>query len=102
MIKLGQVVAETISWLFPLPDYTKDQETGVGSRFGIKTFLVVQVLSVSEYEFNNYGETVQNVPSKTFFPKTLKEIQDLVKYAKKEGKRLRAAGMRHSWPSLFR
>lgn len=87
VLKLGQIVAETISWLFPLPDYIKDQETGV--------------LSIPEYEFKNYGETVKNTPRKTFFPKTLKEIQGLVKYAKKEGKRLRAAGMRHSWPSLF-
>jgi len=87
VIALGQVVAETIAWLFPLPDYVKDEETGV--------------LCVPDHEFNNYGETVKNTPSKTFFPKTLKEVQELVKYARKEGKRLRAAGMRHSWPSLF-
>jgi len=87
VVAIGQVVAEAVAWLFPLHDYISDKETGV--------------LCLPEHEFNNYGETVQNVPSKTFFPKTLKEIQDLVKYAKKEGKRLRAAGMRHSWPSLF-
>jgi len=87
VVAIGQVVAEAVAWLFPLPDYISDKETGV--------------LCLPGHEFNNYGETVRNVPSKTFFPKTLKEIQDLVKYAKKEGKRLRAAGMRHSWPSLF-
>jgi len=84
---IGQVVAEAVAWLFPLPDYVNDKETGV--------------LSIRDWHFTNFGGTVKNVPSKTFFPKTLEEIQDLVKYAKKEGKRLRAAGMRHSWPSLF-
>jgi len=87
VIDIGQVVAEGIAWLFPLPDYVVDKETGV--------------LCIPEYEFNNFGETVQNTPSKTFFPKTLKEVQDLVKYAKNKGKRLRVAGMRHSWSSLF-
>ena len=27
---LGSVVAMTVSWLFPLPDYVKHEETGVG------------------------------------------------------------------------
>ena len=61
-----------------------------------------QVLSVPDLEFNNYGETVRNTPSQTFFPKTVAEIQELVRFARSRGRRLRAAGMKHSWSDIFR
>ena len=55
-----------------------------------------------DLEFNNYGETVRNTPSQTFFPKTVAEIQELVRFARSRGRRLRAAGMKHSWSDIFR
>lgn len=39
----------------------------------------MQVLSVADLEFNNYGETVKNMPKLTFFPKTVAEIQILIR-----------------------
>eukprot|EP00092_Neocalanus_flemingeri_P004988 GFUD01005364.1.p1 GENE.GFUD01005364.1~~GFUD01005364.1.p1 ORF type:complete len:633 (+),score=187.91 GFUD01005364.1:112-1899(+) len=54
-----------------------------------------------DMEFNNYGETVKNVPKLTFFPKTIEEIQKVILFAKSEKRRLRAAGMKHSWSDLF-
>ena len=62
---LGSVVAEIVAWSFPLPDYEEHEDTGV--------------LCVPDLEFNNYGETVQNTPRLTFFPKTVEEIQTLVR-----------------------
>ena len=37
----------------------------------------------------------------TFFPKTADEISKVIKFAKRKGKRIRAAGMKHSWTELF-
>merc|ERR1719167_1982031 len=84
---IGVVVAQIVAWVFPIPDYERHNETGV--------------LCVPDLEFHNYGETVQNTPILTFFPKTVKEIQDLVKYAGHQGRRIRAAGMKHSWSEVF-
>ena len=99
---LGSVVAMTVSWLFPLPDYVKHEETGVGKLRSWEFMISAQVLSVPDLEFNNYGETVRNTPSQTFFPKTVAEIQELVRFARSRGRRLRAAGMKHSWSDIFR
>ena len=37
----------------------------------------------------------------TFFPKTIEEISKVIHLAKILGKRVRAAGMKHSWTDLF-
>ena len=47
------------------------------------------------------GETVRTVPSLTFFPKTVAQIQAIVRYAREKKKRVRASGMRHSWTPVF-
>ena len=64
VIAIGNVVAQIVSWAYPLPEYVEHPDTGV--------------LSVMDLEFNNYGETVKNVPKVTFFPKTIEEIRKVV------------------------
>ena len=64
VIAIGNVVAKIVAWAYPLPDYVEHTETGV--------------LSVMELEFNNYGETVKNVPKVTFFPKSIAEIKKVI------------------------
>lgn len=44
---------------------------------------------------------MQNVPQWTFVPKTVLGLQNLVKWAKQEGYRVRCAGYRHSWSPIF-
>ena len=65
VIAIGTVVAKIVAWAFPLPEYEEHPETGV--------------LSVKELEFNNYGETVKNVPKLTFFPKSIEDIKKVIK-----------------------
>ena len=61
---IGNVVAKIVGWAYPLPNYVEHAETGV--------------LAIMDMEFNNYGETVKNVPKLTFFPKTIEEIKKVV------------------------
>ena len=52
-------------------------------------------------EFQNWGRTVSNDPSVTFVPRTKHGVQEIVKWARERGKRVRAAGYRHSWADVF-
>lgn len=52
-------------------------------------------------EFENWGLTIKNTPSLTFVPTTVLGVQNLVKLAKENGKRIRAAGYRHTWTDLY-
>ena len=56
---------------------------------------------VQDLSFHNYGETVSNTPRLTFFPKTIDEIKKLILFAKNNKKRIRCAGMKHSWSEVF-
>lgn len=51
--------------------------------------------------FENWGLTVQNKPKLTFIPTTILGLENLVKYAKKNGLRVRCSGYRHTWAPLF-
>ena len=51
--------------------------------------------------FENAEQTINNTPQMTFFPKTIEEISKVIHLAKILGKRVRAAGMKHSWTDLF-
>jgi FAD/FMN-containing dehydrogenase len=51
--------------------------------------------------FTNWGATVKNSPKYTFLPTTVLGIQNIVKYARKTGRRVRCSGYRHSWSSIF-
>jgi len=51
--------------------------------------------------FDNWGLTVQNKPKFTFIPTTILGLENLVKYAKKNGLRVRCSGYRHTWAPLF-
>jgi hypothetical protein len=52
-------------------------------------------------EFQNWGQSVRNTPLWTFVPKTVLGLQNLVKWAKLNNKRVRCSGYRHSWSSTF-
>jgi hypothetical protein len=51
--------------------------------------------------FQNWGRTVANTPATTYIPRTVTGIQNLVKWAAAKGKRVRAAGYRHTWGDLY-
>jgi len=52
-------------------------------------------------EFNNWGKTVKNTPAITFEPETRTGVCNVVKWAVAHGKRVRAAGYRHTWSSIY-
>lgn len=52
-------------------------------------------------KFENWGLTVTNTPAFTFVPTTIYGLQNLILWARDNNKRVRAAGHRHSWTSLF-
>ncbi|KAF2478349.1 uncharacterized protein BDR25DRAFT_330802 [Lindgomyces ingoldianus] len=55
----------------------------------------------SEVPFENWGTTVQNTPKYTFLPTTVKGVQNIVQFALNNKYRVRCAGYRHSWSSVF-
>lgn len=52
-------------------------------------------------EFVNWSSTVKSYPGWTFIPVSVVGLQNVVRWAGSEGKRLRAAGFRQSWSNLF-
>jgi hypothetical protein len=55
----------------------------------------------SELPFENWGQTVSNVPRYTFVPTKVLGLQNLVLYAREQNLRVRCAGYRHSWSPSF-
>ena len=87
VLAIGNVISKIVGLIYPLPEYEQHEETGL--------------TIVKNFNFINYGETVNNVPQLTFFPKTVDEIKQVVLFAKKNKKRIRCAGMKHSWSQMF-
>lgn len=52
-------------------------------------------------EFDNWGDTVNNLPKHTFYPKSKIGVQNIVKFARANGFRVRCAGTRHSWSDVY-
>lgn len=52
-------------------------------------------------QFRNWGRTVQSTPSITFVPRTKQGLCEVVKWSSRNGKRVRAAGYRHSWSDTY-
>ncbi|KAL0931490.1 uncharacterized protein CTRU02_214225 [Colletotrichum truncatum] len=67
----------------------KDELQGAGITVYYKT------------EFQNWGLTVKNTPALTCVPRTTKEVQVIVKYAKAHNMSVRCSGFRHSWSPVF-
>ena len=88
VIAIGKTIAKIVCWANPLPNYTT-HETLEG------------IQCIHNLEFENTEQTIKNKPQTTFFPRTIDEISRIIKHAKEEGKRVRAAGMKHSWTDLF-
>lgn len=44
---------------------------------------------------------MQNIPKFTFLPTTVRGVQNIVLFAIKNNYRVRCAGYRHSWSSIF-
>ncbi|ORY15953.1 hypothetical protein BCR34DRAFT_557894 [Clohesyomyces aquaticus] len=55
----------------------------------------------SEVPFANWGATVANIPKYTFLPTTVEGVQNIVHFALSNNYRVRCAGYRHSWSSVF-
>ncbi|KAK6984829.1 putative fad-binding type 2 protein [Favolaschia claudopus] len=51
--------------------------------------------------FSNWGENIRNTPLYTFVPTTVLGIQNIVRFAIANDLRVRCAGYRHSWSSIF-
>jgi len=60
----------------------------------------VKHLSKNE-EFENFGRNLKNRPAVTFEPQTRTGVCNVVKWAVANGKRVRAAGYRHTWSSIY-
>eukprot|EP00172_Hildenbrandia_rubra_P000666 Plantae.Rhodophyta-Hildenbrandia_rubra.ctg13639.p1 GENE.Plantae.Rhodophyta-Hildenbrandia_rubra.ctg13639~~Plantae.Rhodophyta-Hildenbrandia_rubra.ctg13639.p1 ORF type:complete len:686 (-),score=132.30 Plantae.Rhodophyta-Hildenbrandia_rubra.ctg13639:535-2592(-) len=54
-----------------------------------------------EDRFLNWGRTVEARPEYTFAPQSVVGVQNIVRFAKREGLRVRVAASRHSWSSVF-
>ncbi|TEA09874.1 hypothetical protein C8034_v011596 [Colletotrichum sidae] len=52
-------------------------------------------------KFQNWGRTVENTPYITCVPKTVKEIELIVRFAKEHDMGVRCSGYRHSWSPVF-
>jgi hypothetical protein len=75
--------------LNPLPDYERDDQVQDGSLGSMKYIDMV---------VDNWGNTLHshNV-RRVYFPETRIGVQNVVKKAAAEGKKVRASGMRHTW-----
>lgn len=51
--------------------------------------------------FLNWGATVRNKPNVTFEPKSRTGVQNIVQWARRHGKRVRACGYRHTWSNMY-
>lgn len=51
--------------------------------------------------FLNWGRTVDITPAFTFVPRSKQGVINIVRWAKKNNRRVRAAGYRHTWTSLY-
>lgn len=56
---------------------------------------------VPSLHFQNWGLTVQNTPSYTFIARTEVGLQNLVKWAAGQKKKVRVAGYRHTWSDFY-
>ncbi|MFO0551775.1 MAG: FAD-binding protein [Polyangiaceae bacterium] len=88
---IEEAVAEGTSALLSLfkPHSKVLEESGAG------------VLHLMNREFQNWGRTVKNTPAITFVPTTKVGVENIVKWAIANDKRVRVAGYRHSWSSIF-
>ena len=59
------------------------------------------MLCVPDHVFENWGLTVRNTPAATYLPRTVQGVCNLVRWASDHGKRVRVAGYRHTWESLY-
>ncbi|XP_023333091.1 uncharacterized protein LOC111704928 [Eurytemora carolleeae] len=87
VIAIGFTIGHIVAQVHPIPD------TELHPHLGIQC--------VQDLGFVNYGETVKNQPKLTFFPKTVEEIKSVIRYGRAEGRRVRCAGMKHSWSHMF-
>lgn len=51
--------------------------------------------------FLNWGATVRNKPNVTFEPKSRTGVQNIIQWARRHGKRVRASGYRHTWSNMY-
>ena len=59
------------------------------------------VKSNADLWFLNWGSTVRNLPCVTFEPVSRTGVQNIVMWARKHGKRVRACGYRHTWSDMY-
>ena len=88
VIAIGHTIAKIVALANPIPKYATHE-------------ILEGIQCIRDLEFENVEQTINNKPKITFFPRTVDEISRIIKHAKEEGRRVRAAGMKHSWTDLF-
>ena len=88
LVAVGHTIAKIVALVYPIPSYEFHEELE-----GVKC--------IKNLKFENAETTICNTPQVTFFPRTVQDISNIVQHAKLKGKRLRAAGMKHSWSDVF-
>lgn len=51
-------------------------------------------------DFHNWGKTVERKEVRHFYPTTVSDVQEIVRWARAMGHRVRCAGFRHSWSPI--
>ncbi|KAL7270658.1 hypothetical protein RUND412_006624 [Rhizina undulata] len=51
--------------------------------------------------FENWGQTVENTPGITVVPSTVVGVQNTIRYAISQNKRVRVGGFRHTWSNMY-
>ncbi|KAG8908700.1 hypothetical protein FRC00_011011, partial [Tulasnella sp. 408] len=56
---------------------------------------------VKDLPFSNWGTNIKNTPRYTFVARTVKGIENLVKWAKEQNYKVRCAGYTHTWSNSY-
>ncbi len=59
------------------------------------------VYCLTREAFRNWGRTVQNTPYLTCVPRTVTGVQNIVRWARENDRKVRASGYRHTWGDLY-
>lgn len=59
------------------------------------------VYCLTQEVFQNWGRTVQNTPYLTCVPRTVTGVQNVVRWAARNDRKVRASGYRHTWSDLY-
>jgi len=87
-VNLVKPMEKMVAHLYPLPPY-QEMSTIMDGNKGSMRFI--------DEDFENWAGTLSgNSSVRTFFPRTISGIQEIIKMAKSQGARIRPSGIRHT------